>query len=377
MIFVKDYGELTNKALEYLISRTNITNQTVGGIARSLIEVINMNIAEYYDILDINTAMGFVSTAQGFFLDLIGDLFNIRRLAPASASAEANDRIQLFYVVSGTLHDVIPTNTIPYGTTVTTADGSLVYTVTSDVTFNDSDTQVYVPVQAAQTGTSYNVGVNTLVRHSLGVANVFTTNNAVISGGTDVESDNNFRYRIVNASLSAEKANETAVRLACLSVPGVANVVMKPYARGIGTFDVIVIPVEGIATDQLVATVQGAINGVQAFGNTGYAIKPDIVPVDISVRLVFTDTTTDVQREDIAAQVVTAIEKYIVNIPLGGTFVYNALIQTVLNVNKNIKNLAVTCYNFREEPAFRSDVTIFWNELFYPNSSSAQAVQVK
>ena len=32
MIFTKDYGTLTRKSLDYLVSKTNITNQTAGGI---------------------------------------------------------------------------------------------------------------------------------------------------------------------------------------------------------------------------------------------------------------------------------------------------------------------------------------------------------
>jgi uncharacterized phage protein gp47/JayE len=376
MIFTKDYGTLTKKSLDYLVSKTNITNQTVGGIARSLLEVINLNISEYYNILDLNTTMGFVSTAEGMFLDLIGDLFNMKRLLPTSASATANDHVQLFYVATGTLHNIIPGNVIPYGTTVSTSDGTISYSVTSDTTFSNSDIQVWVPIQSTGSGSNYNVGINTLVRHSLGLTTLFTTNSATLSGGTDIESDTNYKYRIINASLSAEKANATAVRLAALSTPGVANVIMKPYSRGIGTFDLIVIPVEGLATDVMIANVQSAINSVQAFGMKGYAIKPDVVPVDIAAKLVFVDTASDSQKSDLVSSTVTAIEKYIVNIPIGGTFVYNQLIDRIMNVSTLIKDVMITCYNFREQPTFQGNVSIYWNEMFYPNQNSAQAVVV-
>ena len=376
MIFIKDYGSLTKKSLDYLISKTNITNQTVGGIARSLVEVINLNISEYYNVLDLNTAMGFVSTSEGMFLDLIGDLFNMKRLISSSAAATANDQVQLFYVATGTLRNILPNNVIPYGTTVSTADGTITYTVTSDTTFGNNDTQVWVPIQANGTGSNYNVGVNTLVQHSLGLSTLFTTNSATLSGGTDTESDTNYKYRIINASLSAEKANATSIRLAALSTPGVANVIMKPYSRGIGTFDLIVIPIEGIATDVMIANVQSAINSVQAFGMHGYAIKPEIVSVDIAAKLVFVDNATDTQKSDLVSSSTTAIENYIVNIPIGGTFVYNQLIDRILNVSPLIKDVMITCYNFREQPTFQGNVSIYWNEIFYPNPKSAQAVVV-
>jgi uncharacterized phage protein gp47/JayE len=220
------------------------------------------------------------------------------------------------------------------------------------------------------------VGVNSLVTHSLGLSDVFTTNTRVIVGGADLESDDNFRYRIINATLSAERANETAVRLAALSVPGVADVKIKPYARGIGTFDIIVIPTEGIATDAMISNVQAAIDLVSAYGITGTAIKPSIVPVSIELKLIFVDKTTEVEKEDIRGRVQTAIEKYIVNIPLGGTFILNELRQQIMDVSVKIRDHVIRCYYFRQEPTFMGNVEIYWDEMFYPDTESAQAIIV-
>lgn len=376
MIFRKDYGSLVKKSLQHLVTRSNITNQTVGGIARSLIEVINLNLSEYYDILDINTAMGFVSTAEGYFLDLIGDLFSMKRLTPTKATTSAGDTTQIIYVASGTLHSRIPTDIIPQGTQISTDDGSIVFTVSSDTAFGIADTQVYVPLEASTDGSNSNVGVNTLTKHSLGISDVFTTNEKVIIGGSDTEADANFRYRIINASLSAEKANETAIRLAALSVTGVSDVKIRPYARGIGSYDMIVIPVEGLATDKMLSDVQAAISSVQALGITGTAIKPGIVPVEIEVRIVFVDNTSDTDKETIRGKIKTAIEKYIVNIPIGGTFILNELRQQIMDVSTKISDHVINCYYFRQEPTFMGNVEIYWDEMFYPDTSIAEAIRV-
>lgn len=376
MIFRKDYGTLVKKSMQHLVTRSNITNQTVGGIARSLIEVINLNVSEYYDILDINTAMGFVSTAEGYFLDLIGDLFAMKRLTPTKASAAVSDQTQLFYVATGYLHDRIGSDLIPQGTQVSTDDGTITFTVSADTAFGITDTQVYVPIEASSTGSYSNVGVNTLTKHSLGLSDVFTTNEKVIVGGSDTEADSNFRYRIISASLSAERANETAIRLAALSVTGVADVKIRPYARGIGSYDMIVIPVEGLATDKMISDVQTAINSVQALGITGTAIKPGIVPVEIEIRLIFVTNTNDIDKETIRGQVKTAIEKYIVNIPIGGTFILNELRQQIMDVSTKILDHVINCYYFREEPTFLGNVSIYWDEIFYPDTTIAEAIRV-
>lgn len=376
MIFRKDYGTLVSNSLQQLLTRSRITNQTVGGIARSIIEVINLNVSEYYDILDINTAMGFLSTAEGYFLDLIGDLFAMKRMQASAASVDSSDIVQKFYCLSGDLYDRIPTGFIPAGTVVSTEDGSIIYTVSADTPFPPDATYIYAPIVAQGAGTKYNVGVNVLTSLSPIGDGVFTTNERVISTGTDIETDDNYRFRIANATLSAEKANQTAIRLACLSVAGVADVVIHPYSRGIGTFDVIVIPSDGLATDQMLSNVQNAIERVQAFGITGKAIKPSIVPVEIEVRLVFVPGVSSADQSDIRASVRGATEDYIVNIPLGGTFILNELRQRIMDVDSRIKDHIINCYYFRNQPTFLGNVEIYWDEMFYPSQDIAESVRV-
>jgi uncharacterized phage protein gp47/JayE len=376
MIFRKDYGTLVRQSLRHLLTRSNITNQNIGGIARSMIEVINLNISEFYDILDVNTSMGFVSTAEGYFLDLIGDLFGIKRTQASAASVADTDMIQKFYVSSGTLHDRIPENVIPQGTVVSTSDGTLLYTVSSDASFGNSSTFVYASIVASGSGSSYNAGINTLVNHSLGISDVFTTNEKVIISGTDLETDDNYRYRITNVTLSAEKANETAIRLSVLSIPGVSDAVIRPYARGIGSFDVIVIPSDGIATDKMISDAQSAIESAQAAGISGTAIKPSLVPVEIEVRLVFTKDANEVDKDDIRGRVKTSIENYIVNIPLGGTFILNEMRQQIMDVDAKIKDHIINCYYFRQQPTFLGNIEIYWDEMFYPDQSSPEAIRV-
>jgi len=376
MLFKKSYGELVQKALSDLRFNTNITNSNVGGITRSLVEVINKNISDYYEILDINMAMAFLSSAEGYYIDLIATLFNMQRIPASQASATTSDGTQKFYVSSGVLMDKIPTGEIPAGTTVSSQDGVISFYTPSTITFSGSATEVYVPITANDLGSKSNVPPNVLTLTNLGIANVFTTNEKTIVSGTDIESDSNFRFRVMNATLSAEKANETSIRMAALSVDGVADVIMRPYTRGIGTYDIIVIPLEGIATDSLVSSVQQAIDSVQAYGLKGTAIKPSIVPVDIEVKLVFTSDATDFQKSSIISQVETSIIRYIVNIPIGNSFILNELRQQIMDVSPKIKDHVINCYLFREEPVFVGNVDIYWDEMFYPNSNSANAINV-
>ena len=377
MLFKKTYEELVAQAIEDLTYNTSITNTNAGGTARTLLEIMNTRLAEYYETLDINHAMGFLSSADGYFLDLIGQLLNVERTEATFASAASTDEVQKFYVANGYLGDKIPSLRIPAGTEVRTINSTIIYTVSEDVVFSAGARSVYVPITASERGEVANVGVNVLVVHNLNVDNVYTMNEKAIVSGTDTETDGNFRYRIANATLAAERANETAVRLAALSVGDVANVVLRPYARGIGSYDVIVIPAEGLPTATLIANVQTAINSVQAYGIRGIAIAPGIVPVDIEVRLTFVDNVTPERQDRIKEVTVDAIEQYTVNIPIGGEFILNELRQQIMDVSELIKDHTIHCYYFREEPHILGNVIIESDEMFYPNPDSAEAIRVR
>jgi len=375
MLFKKTYEELMSAAIDGLQNNTDITNMSIGGVARSLLEVVNTQLSDYYNVLDVNQAMGFVSSAQGYFLDLIGELFNITRYQPQGASVSASDETQRFYVTRGFLGDAIPSLFIPSGTVVSTTDGSIEYTVTADTVFSMAATQVYVPIESSQSGAQVNVGKNGLIWSSITTDTIYTTNDKAIVSGSDTESDENFRYRISNATLSFERANEVSIRLAALSVPGVAEVVMRPFSRGIGSYEVLVIPSEGIASSSLIASVQEAIDSVQAYGIGGLAKAPTVVPIDLSVKIMFIDGVTEVDKERIVADVTTSIERYTVNIPVGGTFILNELRQQIMDVSPKIKDHVITCYYFREQPHILGNVEIFDDEMFYPNPDSFEAIR--
>jgi uncharacterized phage protein gp47/JayE len=171
-------------------------------------------------------------------------------------------------------------------------------------------------------------------------------------------------------------ANQAAITLAVLSVDGVANLVIKPFANGIGTYEVIVIPAVGLASPSLISSVQTAIDSVQAYGIEGTAIAPTTLTVQITANLVFAPGTTDFNQSSVEQSVVTSITNYILSIPIGGTFVYNELITQIMETSPSITDAKITCYYFRQQPMFQGNVTAYWDELFYPDPSLAAPITV-
>lgn len=80
---------------------TEVTNTDPGSVARTFLEVLTEEFYEFYTELELSVTMGFVSTATGRFLDLIGVLLNCERTIGES---DEDYRIRItnqVYVVAG------------------------------------------------------------------------------------------------------------------------------------------------------------------------------------------------------------------------------------------------------------------------------------
>lgn len=73
----KTFDELQEETLQEL-NAIGLNNEP-GSIARLFLSIINKNIADLYDVLNINHMRAFLSTSSGDALDLIGELLNCQR----------------------------------------------------------------------------------------------------------------------------------------------------------------------------------------------------------------------------------------------------------------------------------------------------------
>jgi uncharacterized phage protein gp47/JayE len=100
ILYNKTEEELNREALE-LLSQTAITNTKQGSRAQTILRIINKVLKTYYDALDFNVTMAFVSKAAGAFLDEIGLLLNCTR---RTGEEDNNYRYRItnqVYVVEG------------------------------------------------------------------------------------------------------------------------------------------------------------------------------------------------------------------------------------------------------------------------------------
>ena len=363
-----DENKILQNTIDTLSSDTGITQLSPGGKARAILEAFAREHGSIAESFDIEMAQAFVRTSSGDSLDLIGEIVGTVRLEAKSAEIDAAHNNIKFYVVSGTFGDITGgiTDTVPAGTLLHANQSSIAgskttasYRLTVDVDLLPTATEAYVSAISTQTGTKSTVGVGAINAHAYSnyedVANntLKITNVSGIVGGSDRESDVNFKYRISNAILASETANEVAVRLAALAVAGVADIVPIPYDRGSGTFSILVKSIYPIVSDALIEKVQQAVNRIKAFGNSGIVKAPKNVGMQMTVTLRYRSVITTDQKETLETVVEDEIISYCNNLAIGEEFSTQDLIRRTLNTSDQIKSIGISSKPFDEIYIYR------------------------
>jgi uncharacterized phage protein gp47/JayE len=347
LAFEKSFDSLQAEVIETLTSETNITNVTPGSTAKAIVTTFNRKLNKAYQDFDINFLRSFLPFAQGRFLDYIGDMLGVSRLGSTNAFAPTEAKLVKFYVASGTFGNLNGDQDIfvPAGTQISTLPNNegIVYRLSNAVFLTAALSEQFVPVVAVRDGSGANLGPDSLrftTFTNYGASTgLLVTNVGIINTGSDIENDTNYRFRISNQVLAAEKANETAVRLALLVVPGVSDVILRKYARGIGTFDYIIQTVVPNTPTPIIDACQEAIARVQAEGINGRALAPRLTGMSFQISITWRSDATTEDRNSIKRNIAVAIQDYVNNLAVGEEFIYNELIQRVMDVDNKIKNV--------------------------------------
>lgn len=178
----------------------------------------------------------------------------------------------------------------------------------------------------------------------------------------DDEDDDNFRYRVVHATESLAKANETAVRLAVLSVDGVHDVETKRFTRGTGSFDMYLAIEEPADNEEVIENTQEQVDKIQSFGISGNVLQPEVLMIDMEVVLTFTGDVNDDEKASLRDLAERSIVEYINNLYFDDTLIIVQLIDEVMNVSNKIKNMEIISLSIENENVPVMDQRIDWNE---------------
>ena len=148
------------------------------------------------------------------------------------------------------------------------------------------------------------------------------TNHFGLVGGRDAESDDDYRFRLSLKVQSSAGANEAALRLELLEIPGIQDVV---FERQAGAFIVYVYGISPNVSPGLLQNVQDSLNDKAAYPLTGLAVAPDLVGISLSTTVEFKAGTSAEEKSLALSAAASAAEDYDNNLRVGETLVLNQI----------------------------------------------------
>ncbi len=235
-------------------------------------------------------------------------------------------------------HGDIP---IPRGTVVCSYNDMHRYVTDADAVIGSADSYVNVPITAVSAGADYNArgGVVTIiVTPVMGVGGVY--NGSLIKGGSDTESDDELRERVIESYVEISNGTNAAYyKRIALSVSGVSSASVVGCARGAGTVDVYVLGDGEPVTSSQLAEVQRLLSEGRELNVDVRACQPSMAEVSLYILL---KAQPGYDFNEVAARVQQEVTDYIDTLGLGRS----VLLSEVGEVIYHIKGVAQ--YRFLE-----------------------------
>lgn len=381
MIKKKSYEDMIARALGYLQSHSPITMTAPGSVARTLTEANIAEIVQAYNTADTAMRMAFVSTASGYFLDLIGELVGVTRRTDSYAYVRGTDRNIRFYVNSGILGDYIPKSgdptkcQVPAGTRIQTPSGDIVYVTDVDHEAPASATEIYVSARSQTVGIGSNVGSGALNTHSLN-SSVLVENIVAITTGQSLENDASLRYRIRNAVLTAQGANRTSIEEAAVQVPGISGVIINEFSAGAGSFEILLLPDGNRIPFDSLLQVRSRVGGVAAFGINFIIREPRYVAFAIDMELSM-PRALDTEKALLRSSSAGRISNYIAELRPSETLYIARVREAVLGTSRLISDVHIRSMRIGGKPQLIADYTLARDEIFIPDPDEESPFSIR
>jgi uncharacterized phage protein gp47/JayE len=349
VLLARDQEKILGEVLYDVTTATGFTRSSPGSKLRALSEALAKQLGRMYINMDSNLINAFLAGASGRYLEFFGEMLAIQRLGITKASVAAAHKNFKFYVDTGTFGDINGTNSfiIPAGTIISTqsAGDGIRFKVTYDTTALSTNSVVYVAAEAQQPGEGSNVGSGMLRFHNFSsyadIANktLQVTNLAEVTTGQEVETDENYRFRLSNSLLMREQANKTAIRIAALSVPGVADMVFMPFYRGMGTYDLLIKSLSPHASAGLIAAVQEAVDLVTAQGVLATVRAPKEIGLSLAAILRLSETVSLDAGTEIVVNARRVVGDFVNNLDIGQELVLNEIVRRLLTSDSRVRDM--------------------------------------
>ena len=238
----------------------------------------------------------FPQTAEGVSLEHHGEMRGISRLVAAKAVGTMR------FFVRDVLTEAV---TVAAGTVCMTADERRFQTMETAV-LQPGELYAEAAAEAMESGSSGNAAAGAVcILTACPVSVTGCTNPDAFTGGSDEESDEALRIRILESYRRLPNgANAAWYETTAMSHAGVAAAKAVGRARGIGTVDVCIASEAGIPTEELLAEVEADLQARREIAVDVQVTVPTVQTVNVSVKLAVRDGAEFAQVKTAAEQAV-------------------------------------------------------------------------
>jgi uncharacterized phage protein gp47/JayE len=357
IVYSKNKDQILTQMLQSLQRNAGITATHPGAIARAFAEALAVEIGDLYEAIKFAVDQSSLSTAKGRSLDLIGELYGVRRRTIASEAEQERASFNIeFSIATAQAQDiVIPKDTLVYNDVTSFSTRQYQYKLVSDAIIIAGTTRVYGRLVANFQGNDFTASVGTLTKHNFVSPDgtlVFCYNPKEVYAMANMESDDLYRVRISRSIKESSYGTNESLRLTALAIPGVRDVRVRESSYGLGSCDVIVVP-ESQRIDA--GFVDGVYSSIAAKKPVGIKVNIRIaerIPVNVAVNVVVPSGLSSKVITSIETQASLFVKRYLNSQTIGSSISFSdieAQVRASSDFVKSINILSVTA-NGQEVP---------------------------
>lgn len=275
------YEDMTKNAIrEAILSHMGADISKIeGSFAADMAAAVSVEMAKIYATIDYAMQTFLLQTNEGEYLDLRAAEYGITRKPGTKATVEIT--------ASGTDGAVIPA-----GTRVVAADGLVFVTDAAATILSGTAT---IAATADQVGSAYNAAAGTLTQlfqNIVGVEDI--TNTAAATGGSDSETDEALRERVLfRLRAPATSGNAYHYQQWALDVAGVGAAKVLPLWAGAGTVKVVLAsPDMGAVNEDVRAAAAEHIETQRPIGADVTVVSATAKEITVAATLAISADTT-------------------------------------------------------------------------------------
>jgi len=340
--------QILGRAIDQLKANSQITRFTPGAKARTLLGILSSELERLEDTLTSSLVLGLVNGASGIYLDFLGELVGLQRTPRSAAGVSVVDQTIVVYVddplTFGDLNGGRPI-IIPPGTVISSADGTIRYSTLTRLVLSPNGREQFVGASSLRFGAGGNVAKDVLTKinfesyETFPVTQLKVRNLSSIENGQEPDADSFYRHKITNALLAAETGNLTAVRLAALTVQSVADVIILPLFRGVGTADLILDTKDGTVSNVLLESVTRSVSFAKSLGMYILTRAPQLVGLEIALDVKYVRGVSIPDKQQINSNIRQSVMDLVATTHMGQTLNLNTISNAIMNSDKRIADI--------------------------------------